>query len=53
MADGQSRKLPPDFDEKAFKGLVTIDGGESVKVPDPKTKTDSRKVREEVNGVRS
>ncbi len=43
MADGQSRKLPPDFDEKAFKGLVTIDGGESVKVPDPKTKTDSPK----------
>ncbi|MCE9532426.1 MAG: DUF1559 domain-containing protein [Planctomycetes bacterium] len=35
MADGQSRRFPPTFDEKAFRGLVTIDGGETVKLPEP------------------
>lgn len=35
MADGQSRRLPPDFTEKDLKGLVTTDG-EKVKLPEPK-----------------
>lgn len=36
MADGQSRRFPLDFDEKVFRGLITIDGGEAVKLPERK-----------------
>jgi hypothetical protein len=43
LADGQSRRLPPDFDEKDFKGLVTIAGGEKVKVPEPRNPKDGFK----------
>jgi hypothetical protein len=34
MADGKSRRFPLDFDEKLFRGLITIDGGENVKLPE-------------------
>ena len=34
MADGQSRRFPVDFDERQFRGMITIDGGESVKLPE-------------------
>jgi hypothetical protein len=37
MADGQSRRFPSDFNEKDFKALVTISGGETVKLPEPRT----------------
>ncbi len=38
MADGQIRRFPSDFDEKDFKGLITINGGEKVTLPEPKRK---------------
>lgn len=34
LADGKARRLPADFDEKDLKALITIAGGESVKVPE-------------------
>ncbi len=44
LADGQSRRIPAEFDEKDFKALVTIAGGESVKVPEPRSPKDGKDI---------
>lgn len=46
MADGKPRRLPADLGEKLFKGLITIAGGESVKLPEPKAPKDPSPYKE-------
>lgn len=32
MADGRTRRFPINFDEKDFRKLISVDGGENVKL---------------------